>query len=83
MNKIIELPANSSESVSKRIEKFWYRFLKDTTYEFPQEVPDYHKQIWLPFFFLLILEQIILRKRFRLNDQVTSLSQWILHETVR
>ncbi|XP_070157390.1 alkylglycerol monooxygenase isoform X2 [Polyergus mexicanus] len=53
------------------------------TFEFPQEVPDYHKQIWLPFFSLLILEQLILRKRFCLNDQVTSLSQWILHETVR
>lgn len=45
MNKIIELLANSSESVSKHIEKFWYRFLKETTFEFPQEVPDYHKQV--------------------------------------
>ncbi|XP_029669901.1 alkylglycerol monooxygenase-like [Formica exsecta] len=84
MNEIlISLLAKIAESVSKYIEKFWYLVLKEMTFEFPQEVPDYHKQIWLPFFFLLILEQLILRKRFRLNDQVTSLSQWILHETIR
>ncbi|KAH0947544.1 hypothetical protein HN011_010050 [Eciton burchellii] len=65
--------------------KLWYLVdPRETTFEFLHEVPDYHQQIWLPFFFLMILEQIILgRSKFRLNDQVTSLSHWVLHETVR
>ncbi|XP_067208902.1 alkylglycerol monooxygenase-like isoform X3 [Linepithema humile] len=69
----------------KHIGKLWYLVSpKETIFEFPHEVPDYQQQIWMPFFLLLILEQIILRKKkFRLNDQVTSLSHWILHETVR
>ncbi|XP_076227033.1 alkylglycerol monooxygenase isoform X2 [Nomia melanderi] len=58
----------------------------ETTFEFPQQVPDYHQQVWLPFFVLIILEQIVLiskKKKFRLNDQVTSLSHWLLHESGR
>ncbi|XP_011704741.1 PREDICTED: alkylglycerol monooxygenase-like isoform X2 [Wasmannia auropunctata] len=69
----------------KDIGKLWYLVSpKETTFEFLHEVPDYQQQIWMPFFLLLILEQLILRKkRFRLNDQVTSLSHWMLHETIR
>ncbi|XP_018301792.1 alkylglycerol monooxygenase [Mycetomoellerius zeteki] len=68
----------------KHIGRLWYLVNpKETTFEFLHEVPDYQQQIWMPFFLLLILEQIILRKKFRLNDQVTSLSHWILHETIR
>ncbi|XP_025993132.1 alkylglycerol monooxygenase [Solenopsis invicta] len=69
----------------KDLGKLWYIVSpKETTFEFLHDVPDYQQQIWMPFFLLLILEQLILRKkRFRLNDQVTSLSHWMLHETVR
>ncbi|XP_018350250.1 PREDICTED: alkylglycerol monooxygenase-like [Trachymyrmex septentrionalis] len=68
----------------KYVGRLWYLVSpKETTFEFLHEVPDYQQQIWMPFFLLLILEQIILRKKFRLNDQVTSLSHWMLHETIR
>ncbi|XP_017882029.1 alkylglycerol monooxygenase-like [Ceratina calcarata] len=59
----------------------------ETIFEFPHQVPDYHKQIWLPFFVLIFLEQIILvskkKRKIRLNDQVTSLSHWLFQETGR
>ncbi|XP_034951117.1 alkylglycerol monooxygenase-like [Chelonus insularis] len=59
----------------------------ETTFEFLAEVPDYQQQIWIPFFILIILEQLILfiRKKssFRLNDHITSLSHWILQESGR
>ncbi|XP_018058674.1 PREDICTED: alkylglycerol monooxygenase-like [Atta colombica] len=68
----------------KHVGRLWYLVSsKETTFEFLHEVPDYQQQIWMPFFLLLILEQLILRKKFRLNDQVTSLSHWMLHETIR
>ncbi|KAF7379031.1 hypothetical protein HZH66_015265 [Vespula vulgaris] len=51
-------------------------------------VPDYYQQVWIPFFFLIVLEQVILtaknkKKSFRLNDQVTSFSHWIFQESGR
>ncbi|XP_011151238.1 alkylglycerol monooxygenase [Harpegnathos saltator] len=59
----------------------------DTTFEYSEQVPDYWQEIWLPFFLLLILEQIALyikyNKKVRWNEQVTSLSHWIFDETVR
>ena len=58
----------------------------ETTFEFPHQVPDYQQQVWFPFFILIVVEQIILtskNKRFRLNDQVTSLSHWLFQETGR
>lgn len=72
----------------KNAGKLWY-FINpyETIFEFPHEVPDYHQQVWLPFFILIILEQIILifkkKKKFRLNDQMTSLSHWLFQETGR
>ncbi|XP_033327030.1 alkylglycerol monooxygenase [Megalopta genalis] len=58
----------------------------ETIFQFPGQVPDYQRQVWLPFFVLIVLEQLILatkRKKFRLNDQMTSLSHWLLHESGR
>ncbi|XP_014487580.1 PREDICTED: alkylglycerol monooxygenase-like isoform X2 [Dinoponera quadriceps] len=59
---------------------------EETSYKNAEEVPNYWKEIWLPFFVLLIAEQIILyikNKKVRWNEQVTSLSHWIFDETVR
>ncbi|KAK1135294.1 hypothetical protein K0M31_008061 [Melipona bicolor] len=71
----------------KHTGKLWYLVDPyETVFEFPHQVPDYQQQVWLPFLVLIILEQIILlskKKRFRLNDQVTSLSHWIFYETGR
>ncbi|XP_033195432.2 alkylglycerol monooxygenase isoform X1 [Bombus vancouverensis nearcticus] len=71
----------------KHTGKLWYLVNPyETIFEFPHEVPDYQQQVWLPFLVLIVFEHIILafkKKRFRLNDQVTSLSQWILQETSR
>ncbi|XP_051165365.1 alkylglycerol monooxygenase-like isoform X1 [Leptopilina boulardi] len=72
----------------KHAGKLWYIVNPyDTTFQFVEDVPDYHKQIWLSFFVLIAMESIILytnkEKRFRLNDHVTSLSHWILQETGR
>ncbi|GAB1867546.1 Alkylglycerol monooxygenase [Camponotus japonicus] len=85
MSLIHSLLTEIAESVLQHIGKLWYFVSpKETTFEFPQEVPDYQQQIWVPFFLLLVLEQIILRKKgFRLNDQITSLSHWMLYETIR
>ncbi|XP_076173525.1 alkylglycerol monooxygenase isoform X2 [Ptiloglossa arizonensis] len=67
--------------------KLWYLVNPyKTTFEFVHEVPDYQQQVWFPFFVLIILEQIILTTKgqsFRLNDQVTSLSHWLLQEIGR
>lgn len=73
----------------KNAGKFWYIVNPfETTFEFPHQVPDYYQQIWIPFFFLIVLEQMILtakykKKSFRLNDQVTSFSHWIFQESGR
>nr|XP_034187559.1 alkylglycerol monooxygenase-like [Osmia lignaria]XP_034187560.1 alkylglycerol monooxygenase-like [Osmia lignaria]XP_034187562.1 alkylglycerol monooxygenase-like [Osmia lignaria] len=71
----------------KNAGKLWYLVNPyETTFEFPHQVPDYQQQVWLPFFVLIILEQIILmskKQRFRLNDQMTSLSHWVFQETGR
>ncbi|XP_053979961.1 alkylglycerol monooxygenase-like [Hylaeus anthracinus] len=71
----------------KHVWKLWYLVNpRETTFEFAYEVPDYQQQVWFPFFILIILEQIILRmkkKRFRFNDQITSLSHWMFQETGR
>ncbi|OAD60435.1 Alkylglycerol monooxygenase [Eufriesea mexicana] len=71
----------------KHAGKLWYLVNPyETIFEFPHEVPDYQHQVWLPFLVLIILEQIILiskKKKFRLNDQVTSLSHWMFQETGR
>ncbi|XP_046834732.1 alkylglycerol monooxygenase-like isoform X1 [Vespa crabro] len=73
----------------KNAGKFWYIVNPfETTFKFPHQVPDYQQQIWIPFFFLIILEQVILtaknkKKSFRLNDQVTSFSHWIFQESGR
>lgn len=86
MSVILSSLAEISDYFPKHIGTLWYLVSpKETTFEFPHEVPDYQQQIWMPFFLLLILEQLILlrKKRFRLNDQVTSLSHWMLHETIR
>ncbi|KAK2580286.1 hypothetical protein KPH14_012531 [Odynerus spinipes] len=60
----------------------------ETTFEFPQQVPDYQQQVWIPFFILIVLEQLILtakdkKSSFRLNDQVTSFSHWVFQESGR
>ncbi|XP_071568807.1 alkylglycerol monooxygenase [Temnothorax nylanderi] len=85
MSIILSSLAEIVDYFPKHFGKLWYIVSpKETTFEFLHEVPDYQQQIWIPFFLLLILEQLILRKkRFRLNDQVTSLSHWMLIETVR
>ncbi|XP_011645222.1 alkylglycerol monooxygenase-like [Pogonomyrmex barbatus] len=85
MNIILNSLVEVVDYFLKHFGKLWYLVgPKETTFEFLHEVPDYQQQIWMPFFLLLILEQLILRKKgFRLNDQVTSLSHWILHETIR
>ncbi|XP_072762184.1 alkylglycerol monooxygenase [Anoplolepis gracilipes] len=85
MSVILNLFAESAESFLKHVGKLLYLVSpKETTFEFAQQVPDYQQQIWMPFFLLLILEQIILqKKRFRLNDQITSLSHWMLYESIR
>ncbi|CAL7944163.1 unnamed protein product [Xylocopa violacea] len=71
----------------KRAGKLWYLVNPyETVFEFPHQVPDYQRQVWLPFFVLIALEQIILmfkRKKFRFNDQITSLSHWLFQETGR
>ncbi|CAK9820565.1 Alkylglycerol monooxygenase [Anthophora plagiata] len=71
----------------KHAGKLWYLVNPyETTFELPHKVPDYQQQVWFPFFVLIILEQIILmskKKRFRLNDQMTSLSHWLLQESGR
>ncbi|XP_076389147.1 alkylglycerol monooxygenase isoform X2 [Megachile rotundata] len=71
----------------KHAGKLWYIVNPyETSFEFPQQVPDYQQQVWFPFFVLIILEQMILvfkKKKFRLNDQVTSLSHWLFQETGR
>ncbi|KAG7212852.1 hypothetical protein KM043_002206 [Ampulex compressa] len=71
----------------KHAGKLWYLVNPyETTFEFPHDVPDYHQQVWLPFFVLIILEHIILsskKKSFRLNDQMTSLSHWFFQESGR
>ncbi|XP_043684595.1 alkylglycerol monooxygenase-like isoform X1 [Vespula pensylvanica] len=73
----------------KNAGKFWYIVNPfETTFEFPHQVPDYYQQVWIPFFFLIVLEQVILtaknkKKSFRLNDQVTSFSHWIFQESGR
>ncbi|KAL0130455.1 hypothetical protein PUN28_002253 [Cardiocondyla obscurior] len=85
MNVILDLFVKIVDYFLKYLGKLWYLVSpKETTFEFPHEVPDYQQQVWIPFFLLLILEQLLLReKKFRLNDQVTSLSHWILDEFVR
>ncbi|RLU19663.1 hypothetical protein DMN91_008220 [Ooceraea biroi] len=85
MNVTVRDPLRAVHDFLRRTGKLWYLVdPRETTFEFLHEVPDYHQQIWMPFFLLLILEQITLgKKRFRVNDQVTSLSHWVLHETVR
>lgn len=72
----------------KHAGKLWYIVDPyETTFENYQDVPDYHKQIWLSFFVLIILEQVILfskkKSTFRFNDHFTSLSHWILQESSR
>lgn len=73
----------------KNAGKFWYIIDPfETTFEFPQQVPDYQQQVWIPFFVLIVLEQLILtaknkKSSFRLNDQMTSLSHWVFQESGR
>ncbi|XP_031783290.1 alkylglycerol monooxygenase isoform X2 [Nasonia vitripennis] len=59
----------------------------ETTFERLEDVPDYHLQVWFPFFLLIALENAILYAKkpssFRLNDHVSSLSHWIMQETGR
>ncbi|XP_018401757.1 PREDICTED: alkylglycerol monooxygenase-like [Cyphomyrmex costatus] len=81
---VISNPLAEIDYFPKYIGRFWYLVSpNETTFEFLHQVPDYQQQIWMPFFLLIILEQLILKKKFRLNDQVTSLSHWMLHETIR
>ncbi|XP_012276750.1 alkylglycerol monooxygenase [Orussus abietinus] len=72
----------------KNFGQLWYLVNPyDSTFESPDAVPDYQQQVWLSFFVLIVLEHLILLRRkktsFRLNDQVTSLSHWILQESWR
>ncbi|XP_032690584.1 alkylglycerol monooxygenase-like [Odontomachus brunneus] len=66
---------------------FYLVNFNETTYEHPEQVPDHWQEIWLPFFLLLIVEQIILcakhEKKVRWNEQITSLSHWLFDETAR
>ncbi|XP_058798767.1 alkylglycerol monooxygenase-like isoform X2 [Phymastichus coffea] len=59
----------------------------ETSFERPEQVPDYQLQVWLPFFVLIALENAVLFTRqagdLRLDDQLTSLSHWILQESAR
>ncbi|KAK0175042.1 hypothetical protein PV327_008827 [Microctonus hyperodae] len=68
--------------------KLWYLVNPyDTSFKLPIEVPDYQQEIWISFFFLIVLEQVILyakkQSTFRLNDHVTSISHWMLQESGR
>ncbi|XP_011300940.1 alkylglycerol monooxygenase [Fopius arisanus] len=68
--------------------KLWYIVNPyESSFEFVEQVPDYQTEVWPSFFVLIILEQIILlskkRSNFRLNDHITSLSNWIIPESGR